>query len=284
MLVSAVATRKHTHLRVLNKRMRIFHVLFVLCVATRVIVLKREFDYKPPNWAVMVSVSSGFDVMFQNWLYWFKRLELQNTRLILVAEDNTTYKKYSLHEDWSTVAGDVEKDYGDVAASYDTTQYHDLVSRRASYILQILEKYEAVIYSDTDVVWVSDPRNYLRRTVDFAGSLDATKAGKPYFCTGFLAFRRTKRSVQLLKDWEFELHHSQLNQPVFNALLEKRNIHAVALPAEQFPSGRDYFERGIRSKTVVLHNNFIQGYESKIERFKEAGYWWKNESEVTTQT
>ena len=46
------------------------------------------------NWIVVVSVSEGFDSMFQNWWVWFKKLNL-DMEVFLVAEDYNTMQKYN---------------------------------------------------------------------------------------------------------------------------------------------------------------------------------------------
>lgn len=233
-----------------------------------------QFSTTDRNWVIMVTASSGFDDMFQNWVCWYQRLRLTNVTLVVVAEDMKAYEKYRTSSEWTTVKGvNMTQTTFVGPASYDTAQYHSLVSRRASYILKLLQDSKAVIYSDIDTVWLSDPRKYLEGVIDFAASVDATKHGKPFFCTGLLAFKKTSKSVKLLADWDQALKKAQLNQPVFNDIVESRHIHSIALPIEYFPSGRDYFERGIGRRAVVLHNNFLQTKESKVARFKDAGYW-----------
>ena len=46
------------------------------------------------DWVTLVTVSKWYDDMFQNWLFWYNLLEL-NIKLIVIAEDQETYVKYS---------------------------------------------------------------------------------------------------------------------------------------------------------------------------------------------
>ena len=46
------------------------------------------------SWGVSVVVSEWYDDLFENWLYWFHKLST-NMMLILIAEDEFIYQKYS---------------------------------------------------------------------------------------------------------------------------------------------------------------------------------------------
>ena len=46
------------------------------------------------SWGVGVVVSEWYDDLFENWLYWFHKLST-NMMLILIAEDEFIYQKYS---------------------------------------------------------------------------------------------------------------------------------------------------------------------------------------------
>ena len=91
-----------------------------------------------------------------------------------------------------------------------------------------------------------------------------------------------------------------LNQPVWNRLLERNKINVGALPRHLFPPGIMYFGVStlaslayLRSsesnasvshvvpwtdRVVVVHNNWIIGREAKVERFKDSGLWGKHDA------
>ena len=54
------------------------------------------------DWVVVVSVSEWYDDIFQNWLLWYKRLNLE-METIVIAEDQVTYEKYSNKSDFTTL-------------------------------------------------------------------------------------------------------------------------------------------------------------------------------------
>ena len=52
--------------------------------------------------------------------------------------------------------------------------------KRPAYILELLQKYPKLIYTDIDTVWLRDPRPYLIGDYDFWGQIDGVLDGKPY--------------------------------------------------------------------------------------------------------
>jgi hypothetical protein len=133
---------------------------------------------------------------------------------------------------------------------------------------------------------------------------------EPYYCTGLIAFRANERSIRLIELWDQELSsRNQLNQPALNDLISAKVVPGFrhrALPETLFPSGEAYFiqswgqvafsrmrarqenkrptateERMARSArekidgAVVVHNNYIQGFKSKVTRFQCAGLWYE---------
>ena len=60
------------------------------------------------DWVVVVSVSEWYDEIFQNWLIWYNRLNL-NMETIVIAEDTVTYDKYNNFTDFVTMHFDMER-------------------------------------------------------------------------------------------------------------------------------------------------------------------------------
>ena len=60
------------------------------------------------DWVVVVSVSDWYDDIFQNWLLWYKRLNL-DMKTIVIAEDNVTYAKYTNKSDFTTLHFEMEE-------------------------------------------------------------------------------------------------------------------------------------------------------------------------------
>ena len=173
--------------------------------------------------------------------------------------------------------------------NYQSEGFNILTSRRPFYLLKLLRKYPRIIYSDIDTIWRKDPRPYFKGNHDYWTQLDGFLDGRPYFhgyipfmCTGFMAFRATPLTMNLLKKWYNEIKTDSQNkqdQSVFQSLAFKYSANFGALPIKFFPSGRTYFEAmsdEIRNEVVILHNNFINGKELKIKRFKKFNLWSPN--------
>ena len=102
--------------------------------------------------------------------------------------------------------------------NYYKNGFNELTNRRSFYLLEMLKIHPKIIYSDIDTVWLKDPRPYFKGSVDFWAQIDGVIDGKPYFkgfipyiCTGFLAIKNTKASIQLLKNW----HSVTSSNPAF---------------------------------------------------------------------
>lgn len=227
------------------------------------------------QWHVLVTVSQGFQDMFENWFLYFCSLHLP-FRLIVLAEDNNTYFKY--HKLQNII---VMKAFDPVmvtnSMSYESKNYKKLVSKRPSHIIRVFRPGMKLIYTDIDTVWLKDPTPYFIGSRDMWASLDKVDL----ICTGFMAMRCTPGIFNFLRVWENAMKRPALNQPVFNQLIRKSNVSLKSLSRERFPSGDIYFDcmdTKRRENVVVVHNNWIIGHEKKVNRFINAGLWVYNAS------
>jgi rhamnogalacturonan II specific xylosyltransferase len=254
------------------------------------------------NWAVLVTVSSAFIDMFENWLYWYQLLAL-DMAIILIAEDQETFQKYESNGILETRLSKFFVFQDNVTFDFDSKDYKDLVSKRPSHILEVFKSHENIIYTDVDTVWLEDPRPYFSGDHDLWLSLDFEPDLNDFdpallsffdFCTGFMALLPTNGTMSILQEWELELvKKPQLNQPVFNHLLTKFKLSIGMLDRVRFPSGDIFFgEKNISTSilpasplhvnvkkkhhAVVVHNNWIRGHANKVQRFKHKGLWWKD--------
>jgi hypothetical protein len=239
-------------------------------VAAGVLAVEAYLKTLVTPWVVLVTVSAGFDDMFQNWQYWYRRLNL-DSRVVVFAEDKLTYDKYNGVEGlevWNT--GNDTGTYN--ALDYNTLLYKQIVSRRSSHLLRLFGTYTHIIYTDIDTVWLRDPRPYFTGDYDMWAQLD----GPQHICTGFMALKKTSDVLELLTLWNSALvKKNQLNQPVFNRLLHASSVKYAELSTVHFPSGKVLWEN-IRAKlpeAVVVHNNYIIGKQSKILRFQKSQLW-----------
>lgn len=62
------------------------------------------------------------------------------------------------------------------------------------------------------------------------------------------------------------------------AVLPSLQVDLYLLPQVAFPTGGLYFKNQTwveetKGKHVIIHNNYITGFEKKIKRFREHGLW-----------
>ena len=223
------------------------------------------------HWIVLLTVNFGFFDMFQNWLWYFQRHNL-NVPVIVIAEDDKIFHTLtSVYRDTLTIVRG-HKTNTDRAANYGTASYKKLVNERPTHILRYLEIGNNVLYCDTDSIWLDDPFPYLVGDFDIWAQMDEAE-----FCTGFLAIQSNTRTLQFTHDWKLYLSQRStiMDQEGFNAV-NKSGMRIQKLDNALFPSGHLYFSKfseARRSKTVVVHNNYIKGHDNKVQRFKKFGLW-----------
>ena len=102
----------------------------------------------------------------------------------------------------------------------------------------------------------------------------------PYFCIGFLALKKSTKTIKLLKEWNnADIKIDASNQLTFQRAVIMTNANGRVLPVTHFPNGEIFFEqmpKQSRNQVVVIHNNFIIGLHKKIQRFTYFNLWAPN--------
>ena len=87
------------------------------------------------SWIVVVTFSIGYDSMFQNWLHWFQKLDL-DMKLIVIAEDDEVMKKYANEGSFSVMSFDLPKlDTNETSFLFDSQEFNQITARRYLMIL-----------------------------------------------------------------------------------------------------------------------------------------------------
>jgi hypothetical protein len=270
------------------------------------------------SWTIMMTVNDGYYDFFQNWYQHYQKLNL-NMDMVLFAEDQVVLKHLqnaNLPPTGTIVPTYFEKLTGkdqDGPFSYGTWQYVTLVDKRPSRMLDVLCVRRNVLYVDADTVWKRNPLAHLHDDDD--GYKNKTTAADVcmimermgdkrlapglQFCTGFLAVKANRKTLQLVSTWEAALaltkRPGDYDQQVFNSVysdmyryrsVEENNITGttiMAIPYVQplsqklFPNGRNYFFKNFskqnRDNVVQVHANFKIGHEKKKDRLIEFGLW-----------
>jgi rhamnogalacturonan II specific xylosyltransferase len=235
----------------------------------------------PSQFYILLTVNDGFFDFFTNWLHYYNKLNLPN-KVIVIAEDQDAYEKLQkVQKRYPIIIENSGLDVPGRAFSYKHPMYNKIVSSRPRRLLPHLEMKRNILYTDTDIVWLKNPFDYIKGDYDIWLQVDAeTHNGfTPYYCTGFFAIMSNDATIDMINKWKTALEgEPTTNQPVFNKVLHKESlsIRHLDLPRVEFPNGRDYFElfsQVYKDKVVVVHNNFVIGYEEKKERFIKEGLW-----------
>jgi hypothetical protein len=268
------------------------------------------------SWTIMMTVNDGYYDFFQNWYQHYQKLNL-NMDMVLFAEDQFVLKHLqnaNLPPSVTIVPTYLEKLTGkdqDGPFSYGTWKYVKLVGKRPSRMLDVLCAGRNVLYVDADTVWKRNPLVHLHDDDD--KNKNKTAAADVYmivdwirdkhfahgiqFCTGFLAVKANRKTLELVSTWEAALKkRPDFDQHVFNSVYSdmyryravegNHNAKGAAttvipyvqpLSQKLFPNGRDYFSKNFskqdRDNVVQVHANFMMGHDTKKDRLKEFGLW-----------
>ncbi|KAL7462954.1 hypothetical protein ACHAXS_003322 [Conticribra weissflogii] len=187
------------------------------------------------------------------------------------------------------------------AYSYQNKDYNAMMTHRPAIVKALLEMGRHLIFSDSDVVWLKDPLAYIRKsfeakdpTVHILGQ-QAYKHGN-HICPGFTVYRACPEVIELVELWQQDLlskENPSTNQGPFNKILDQASSQGISvtlpdgmtelrkvtpelLRKDLFPNGQLYFRQMTyreRKRALVVHNNFITGYDKKIDRFKQFNLW-----------
>lgn len=248
----------------------------IMTILNRIIEMS-NYDVKlnsdsEDQWYVLVTVSRGFQDMFENWLLYFCNLNL-SLPLIVIAEDNHSYDKYCKIQNIRLLRA-IDPVITRDSMPYDSVEYKIIARKRPSHLLRVFRPEMKLILTDIDTVWLKDPTPYFKSSHDMWVALDRADI----LCAGFIAMRYTPSVLSFLKAWENALKSPALNQPLFNKLIKTSNVSLGILPGQSFPPGIIYFGLNFvnttwRENVVVVHNNWIIGHGKKVDRFRKAGLW-----------
>ncbi|KAK1364274.1 Glycosyltransferase [Heracleum sosnowskyi] len=267
----------------------------------RAYTLSEAVAFVGTNGTVIVcAVSQPYLPFLNNWLISIVKQKHQD-KVLVIAEDYVTL--FKVNERWPGHAVLVPPaPDAQVAHKFGSQGFFNFTSRRPRHLLQILELGYNVMYNDVDMVWLADPFPYLqgKHDVYFMDDMIAVKPlnhsnalpppgkkGRPYICSCMIYMRPTTGAKLVMKKWIEELQDQPWSkakkandQPGFNWALQKtaEQVDLYLLPQAAFPTGGLYFKnrtwvKETKGMQVIIHNNYIVGFEKKIKRFKEYGLW-----------
>lgn len=168
-------------------------------------------------------------------------------------------------------------------AAYNTEQFQSITKRKLEVILQNMKMDNEVLWIDNDIVLfeniIQDVRKYPGTFVmqdDLWG-----------MCTGFFLARTSSYSTRLIQasiDAIAVASNKNTNdQHVFNTEYKRMlnrtfGFRISALPQDEYPNGKIYFDDNNRSRAKMVHSNYVATTAEKVQRFKEFSMW--DESDI----
>ncbi|XP_068640955.1 UDP-D-xylose:L-fucose alpha-1,3-D-xylosyltransferase MGP4-like [Aristolochia californica] len=246
------------------------------------------------------AVSQPYLPFLNNWLISVTRQKHQE-KVLVIAEDYATL--YKVNEKWPGHAVLVPPALdAQTAHKFGSQGFFNFTSRRPHHLLHILELGYNVMYNDVDMVWQANPFPYLQGNHDVYFTDDMVtlkplnhshdlpapgKKGRTYICSCMIYLRPSNGAKQVMRQWIEELQEQPWSkarkandQPAFNWALNKTasQVDLYLLPQAAFPSGGLYFKnqtwvQETKGLHVIIHNNYLVGFEKKIKRFCEFGLW-----------
>jgi hypothetical protein len=234
---------------------------------------------------------------------------------ILIGADNRTCIEASKLAGTACVQGhglffDTAIDVG--AYDQGSEPYAQVVRLKTRPVLSALEAGYHVLFTDTDIVWLSDPRPWLAKRAGLGGDGSAAldvlvqsdydpsndarcSSGRDCWrsfrcddgacaheaCSGFYLLRADQPAISFVTRVQALIAQRKdsrsTEQWAFNVALDDPRLRWELLPRADFPNGAMYFTHGLRpiggGAPLIVHNNWLRGAANKEARFKKHDMW-----------
>ena len=177
----------------------------------------------------------------------------------------------------------------ELLSTYGTSDYWNIARKKILAFLDASYKFKYFIFTDVDILWLRNPIKFLKQckyNICFQPNHDIHKnninSGFFYAKSTFFTKSFFRKALLLTKDKKFEFKGSQA---IIDFLLTRKFKHRKyikVLDHDMYPHGgqKNYWNNTLSAlikhypKMQVLHNNWISGRDSKINRFKRTNSWF----------
>lgn len=151
----------------------------------------------------------------------------------------------------------------------DKSGFRNIVKYKWRVIKDTYKKYPNLVWVDTDIVFRKNPKDFIS---GHKYVLFQTDSPGYLICTGFMVFNETKECKKLID--ECASYDSADDQIIMNELgMTKYKDSIALLPKDLFPNGNVYYKQGKKENAMIVHNNWMVGIQTKINKFKEENLW-----------
>ena len=237
----------------------------------------------------LLYTNDGASDMCLNCVYSLKKLGIEDEQILLYTADSASKDKLeSFGLDVNCIGAETHEDYQD----WNTNGFHRVVHYKIKSIIDALQT-SNVFYLDTDNVVFKNPLEFVSNVTDSEKfdimiQDDSDLGGRwKSLCTGVVYIRSNEKTLKFYDEC-MKLHAKNIekgqstgDQASFNEIYGRRgsieglqDLNVGVLPMQYFPNGQAYFDNKIgESQKYLVHNNYISGVDSKIQRFKNYGMW-----------
>lgn len=278
------------------------YFLIILLVLLFLILIKKnnkfqieKFNNNNTDFIISMFITGGLCKEAENLIITLKKLNLDSKLIVtcLDSQAENCIKKLG-------VKTRVKKNLKLAkSASFSTKDFYDITYQKLVIIQELLkETKKIVLYTDSDIVFLKDPtidiKKFIKSNFDILFQDESRKFGsnKKSICTGFMVFKPTKQSINLLEESKKIMKDNWNNRKWDNgggadqkavqvSVKKIKNLKYSYFDSKKYPNGIRYFDN-INSIyksyiPIIIHNNFIKGLENKIKRFKKHGFWYVKE-------
>ena len=148
--------------------------------------------------------------------------------------------------------------------------FRNVVRHKWKIISQVHKEHPNLMWVDTDIVFKENPVEILTGHEEVLFQTDAPGST---ICTGFMVFNETSECRQLIEECGADERDD--DQLIMNRIgLSKYYGYIALLSEDLFPNGNVYYQQGKKENAMIVHNNWMVGVETKINKFKEEGLWF----------
>ena len=181
---------------------------------------------------------------------------------------------------------EINREFNGKYSAFDREEFYQIVQLKWSLIQKTLdEKFDFIVYSDTDVIWLKDPIMSIEKAfkkyeeIELFTQSDTRSIDYLVPCMGFVAIRNSKRMKLLIEECK-ELHELRRSSnkyigddEIMKEILEKYHQPEWfrELPQMTFPIGAMYglfkrklhFPNLLTPEPYIFHANYVNGLVNK---------------------
>lgn len=242
---------------------------------------------KSKEFAIVTFINGPYKPLLYNFVCNLKKLNIIQYLHVFIADDNLeNFLKnekisYSLLESIPLI---------NKTSNYGEDDYWYISRQKTFAFLRANDLYKSFIFSDVDVLWLSDPRIFLgkqcRAQICFQSN---TPNGYKKINSGFFFVKTsnsTRKFFQISHKKSKDVEYKHLgDQDILNDMIQKfeKDIFWQYLKLEQYPNGGVKNIWSIKTNNsngvLIIHNNWINTFDKKILRFKEFSGWFIDDFE-----